>query len=214
MKKQAMTVAQKMRFTAGILYILLAVYEMFITRGNTLYYSVVNGTFVNILALLSAPAAGAMAIWMFASKKVLPAGARRGVVIGTLLAVVYVMTTYTAQAAIVEYSMAWTFPSVFNNPDSDTTMFMYFFMILRLLIMILAAFFVTSSKESMNNASKEEKAEKARMYGRKPEEMAKSRAARPVHKPSAEKPAQSIAPAAEAKPDAAQSMDAPLDVKK
>ena len=176
---KGMTVAQKMRWVAGVIFIVLSGYQLLLTRCIYLYraysageikFSVSNITFSLLYALGLAVAAGAAAIWMLASKKVLPSGARRGVVVAVLLAIVFELLSYQDQIFIIQYSLSSWISGIYSNQ-----MYAYFFMIFRMLLMILATFFVTSSKESLDYVdSSKLPATPVSKRGRLPEEQSES----------------------------------------
>lgn len=143
MKK--MTVAQRTRWIAGGLYILLCVYQMFIAQAVIQGASLSNAYFTWLYAIFVIPAAGAMALWMFSSKEILSAGARRAVVVGTGLMICFELITYSEQTSVIDYMLYSVLPSLYGKP-----IYLYLFMILQMMLMILAAFFVTSCRSSMD----------------------------------------------------------------
>lgn len=126
------------RIGAGVLYLVLAVFQM------GLQYSVVQGTgfgtayFTWTAAVMLIAGAGVMSAWMFSAFKPLKAGARRAILVGTLLAVVFELITFNSQATLINYTLQQLLPSLAGG------WIIYLFIIVRLVIMILAAFFAGS----------------------------------------------------------------------
>lgn len=136
-----------MRWTAGVLYLVLCIYQMLAGYTILIGAGISNATFVWIAAVLIIPISGCMAIWMLGGDSVFSAGLRRGVVVGTAWFVIFELITYSEQTKLINYTFS-TMPALqglYNNQYA-----LYGFMIFRLLLMILAAFFVTSCRDSMD----------------------------------------------------------------
>ncbi len=137
-----MGLGQKVRWIAGGLYLVLAVYQV-----ACVHNVVVQGTFadmgvVALLAIGLVGAATAMAIWMFSSKDILGTGAHRAVIVGTVVAVCYQLLTYKGQAGIIQG--AWQ--AFTGSGDNTPGLLLGALVFVRLLLLILAAFFVLSSR--------------------------------------------------------------------
>ncbi|MGD9559921.1 MAG: hypothetical protein AB7V55_04855 [Oscillospiraceae bacterium] len=128
------------RVAAGILYGVLAIYQMLFTRAVMQGSTLGNVPFVWLAALLFVPLAAVLSIWMFSSYQPLKAGAGRGVLVGTILAVVFELVTFTMQTTMVNYVVQQFLPNLSGNG-----MVLYVLVIIRLVLLILAVFFVINS---------------------------------------------------------------------
>lgn len=161
MKK--MTAGQKMRWVAGGLYLALALFQMFAMRSFIIEqfmsgismpgFPVLQMGLPWLLGLAYIPVFGAMAIWMFAGKNYVAEGARRAVVVGSLLVVAYELMTYDAQVSIVQTMLY----SIFKV-DLGQTIWNVVIIAFRLLLIILAAFFVTSAHGKGDSLERAEEA--------------------------------------------------------
>lgn len=143
MMKKKMTLGQKMRFVAGGTYTVLALYQMLCT-----YYAIQSMLEADMyygwkIAILAIPAFAAMAFWMFASRKVLSGGARRGITVGTILVVCYELLTYRGQVALIGTALYTLIPGLYDNQVAQ-----YAFMLARILLLVLACIFANYSKRS------------------------------------------------------------------
>lgn len=142
-----MTMAQKMRWIAGGMYMLLAVYQLF-----TCLFLMENGSLgglpvVYIFSILLSPLAAGFAVWLFSSRRVLSGAVRRGTVAATVFCVLFELFTYDLQTQAVSL----TLQGVLNTESAhDNSVVLYVLVIIRLLLLILAAFFVTSSRKSLD----------------------------------------------------------------
>lgn len=137
-----MTFGNKMRWVAGGLYGLLAVYQMYLVKPVLVGAPITNLYLTWIHAILLMAGAAVMAVWMFYGRENLSANVRRAVVAGSVFAVIFELMTYSDQADLINYAIYSVLPDQVNN-----TTLQYVLMVLRLLLLILAAFFVTSAKE-------------------------------------------------------------------
>jgi hypothetical protein len=160
MKKSTPT--QKMRWIAGVLYLLLAFYQVLILSGLLQGASLSSSPFTGIAALALAPLAVAMGLWMFASDGVFGAGTRRAVVMGTAWLVLYEIVTYNAQTMLINVTFTQSAVELVAGL-ANQKIWLYFFLVFRLLLMILAAFFVTGCRESAGGAKDDEADERADM---------------------------------------------------
>lgn len=156
MKKPA-TMAQKMRITAGIVYLVLSVYQMLTTIVVLKNATLQMAPFSWMGAIAIAPLAGIMAIWMLSSNAPLSLGARRGTIAGTFLVIVFELLTYTEQVNIINYAFSQYIPSLYSADGSGFALKAA--LLVGLLLMILGAFFAASSSDSMAE-EKEEKVKK------------------------------------------------------
>lgn len=137
-----MTFGNKMRWVAGGLYGLLAVYQMYLVKPVLVGAPITNLYLTWIHAILLMAGAAVMSVWMFYGRENLSANVRRAVVAGSVFAVIFELMTYSDQADLINYAIYSVWPDQVNN-----TTLQYILMVLRLLLLILAAFFVTSAKE-------------------------------------------------------------------
>lgn len=137
-----MTFGNKMRWVAGGLYGLLAVYQMYLVKPVLVGAPITNLYLTWIHAILLMAGAAVMSVWMFYGRENLSANVRRAVVAGSVFAVIFELMTYSDQADLINYAIYSVLPDQVNN-----TTLQYVLMVLRLLLLILAAFFVTSAKE-------------------------------------------------------------------
>ncbi len=127
----------KMRWAAGGLYGLLAVYQMFLYKGILQQGNLTNVYFTWMYGLGLLLGAAAMCAWMFHGREALGEGARRAVVAGTFFCVVFELLTYSAQTDAINITLYMVQPSLVEN-----TVALYTLMVLRLLVLIFAAFLV------------------------------------------------------------------------
>ena len=137
-----MTFGNKMRWVAGGLYGLLAVYQMYLIKPVLVGAPITNLYITWIYAIMLMVGAAVVSVWMFYGRENLSAGVRRAVVAGSVFAVIFELMTYTEQADLINYAIYSMLPDQVNN-----TTLQYILMVLRLMLIILAAFFVTSAKE-------------------------------------------------------------------
>lgn len=137
-----MTFGNKMRWVAGGLYGLLAVYQMYLIKPVLVGVPITNLYLTWIHAILLMVGAAVMSVWMFYGRENLSANVRRAVVAGSVFAVIFELMTYSDQADLINYAIYSVWPDQVNN-----TTLQYILMVVRLLLLILAAFFVTSAKE-------------------------------------------------------------------
>ncbi len=150
-----MTLGQKMRWIAGGLYLVLAVYQTACVHSVVMEGAVAEMGIATLLAITFVALAAGMSIWMFSSKAVLGTGAHRAVMVGTLVALGYELLTYRGQAAIIQ--SAWQ--AFAGNGDNLPGMMLGLLVFVRLLLLILAAFFVLSSRPGPEAAEELEEAD-------------------------------------------------------
>lgn len=146
MKK--LTISQKMRWIAGLIYGLLAVYQMFICRELLGGANLTNATFSWLYAMALIFVASGMCVWMFAGKDVFSSNVQRGVVAATTMFCIFELMTYRDQTTLINYTLYTVFPSLY-----DSLFWQYAFMMIRLLLMILGAFFLTSNRTELDFTS-------------------------------------------------------------
>lgn len=128
--------AKTMRTTAGVLYLVLSVYQMFLTRAVTLGSGFSKAYFTWIYAVALAVGAGVMAVWMFSSAKPVKAVARRAVTVGSILVIAFELITFPGQAVIINFTLQQSLAGI-----ADQALWQYIFIILRI-ILVLAGMFV------------------------------------------------------------------------
>ncbi|NLW79808.1 MAG: hypothetical protein GXY32_10420 [Ruminococcaceae bacterium] len=137
---------RKFRLAAGILYLVLSVYQMFFDQAVLQGAGFGDSPFTWVYATALIAVAGAMAVWMFtAPNKPLHPGARRAVIIVTILMVVFELITYRGQINIINFSLQQVLPSL-----AGMALWQYIFLIIRLLLAIIACFFVVSCYDRGN----------------------------------------------------------------
>lgn len=134
-------VAKTMRLVAGIVYGVLAIYQMFAATFVFSYQAVTNLSIAMLYMGALIPAAGAMAVWLLAGKSAVPEKVRRGLVVATFLVICFELVTYTDQTGVINYTFQIWLPSVATSPIMQ-----YVGIALRLLLMILGAFFVSGAR--------------------------------------------------------------------
>lgn len=153
--KKKMTIAQKMRWTAGALYLALSIYQVFTMRTIITDVAVSSAAVAWVCGVMLAVCAGVMAVWMFTGKTVLSDAVHRAVVVGTSLVVVYEAITLSTQIKMIGYTIQKLMPGnqapvLYTAEGTLNELYLYFFVALRLVLIILAAFFVCSSKKSLD----------------------------------------------------------------
>lgn len=134
-----------MRKVAGVLYGVLAIYQMLLT-----YYGVQQGVSLFDLPIvwqygfLVLFLAAGMAAWMFAASKPLRKGAGNAVVVITALLIVFELLTYEQQASVVSSAMYAQGLSFYQD-----SLAAYLALALQLFLMIVAAFFVAVDRPAV-----------------------------------------------------------------
>lgn len=147
-----------MRVTAGIVYGVLAVLELFSLRfmlNNAAITSVPIAWLFEMAIMLGA---GVLCVWLLGGRNAVPINVRRAVVAGTTLVVIFELVSYSTHTEAINYTLTDWFPSLAQSPN---TIYLLVVMILRLLLMILAAFFVQSACAEMDAEQAEDEAEDA-----------------------------------------------------
>lgn len=146
-----MKMGQKMRWVAGVVYLALAIYQLFTMRFLIMALPSGNGsvpftqfTAVWIIGLLLAFVYAGMAVWMLSGKSFLTGNVQRAIVVATIFVVAYELLSYSSQAEAMQIMLMFTLPSI-----AETTIWQLIFIIIRMVLLILAAFFVTSANEKM-----------------------------------------------------------------
>lgn len=151
-----LTVAQKMRRVAGMLYLALSVYQAALFSVVISMMVPSNTTFSWILQVLLVGGAAAMSVWMFGGDAVLKTGVRRAVVTGTAALVMFQLLNYSMLARAVDYTFA-TYR--FLQPLQGKPTWQYVSLVIQLLLVILAAFFITNCRDALdynkNNAGQD-----------------------------------------------------------
>ena len=146
-------ISTKMRWTAGVLYGLLSLYEMFTVRELFLNAAITSVPIAWLFELLVLVGAGVMAVWLLGGNAALSQGVRRAVIVATTLVVVFELITYSVQVAPISYIIMTVFPS---TATTGTSMHELIAMIIRLLLLILSAFFIQSANAQMDLDKAEE----------------------------------------------------------
>lgn len=151
-----MSFAQKMRWIAGCFYVLLFGFQTY-TMTYALSHQEMALAYLPVswlFAVALIPAAGAMALWMFAGKGGIGGSGRRMAVMGTVLVVLFELLTYESQAEAINAAFYFTAESLYNS-----TMWKFVFMLIRLLLLIFGAFFITCSREGLDGGKNAEAGE-------------------------------------------------------
>lgn len=145
MKK--MSVAQKMRWVAGALYMLLAFYQVFAMHGYISFYPITGFSVAVLMSAMLIPIAAVYGIWLFSSRSILSGAARRATVAATVFCVGFELLTYNTQAG----AFSATLLNTLGLQDKYSNMILlYVLIIVRVLLLVLAAFFATSSKKALD----------------------------------------------------------------
>ena len=151
-------VSTKMRWIAGVIYGLLALYEVFTLKEVLSGAAITNIPIAWLMELAVLLGAGIMAVWMLCGREIVKPEIRRAVVVATALVVLFELLTYEVQAGGIGYTLAAMFP---NTMGAGSNLYQLIGMIVRLLLMILAAFFVQSASAEMDIEKAEADAEDA-----------------------------------------------------
>ncbi len=185
-----MTVAQKMRVTAGVFYTVLCLYQMFLTYTVVQQATPAQSSFVWLADIALMAGAAVMALWMFARDGVFSGRVRAAVAVGTGLVIAFQLLHWVTETTVINYTLSALLPSLVGQ-----SIFLYFFVVFRLLLLVLGAFFVLSCAEGMDYkpGSKEKgDGEAAAVAAAKPSDTA----------PDLDKPLDVAAPEDEEKPAA------------
>ncbi len=139
--------SKTMRWTAGVIYGVLALFEVLALRYVLANASISQIPVAWVFEIILLLGASVMAVWMLGGNAVVKPSARRAVVVATALVVLFELLTYKAQTDAILYSLGEWFPSMMQGGGS---LYLLIAMIVRLLLLILAAFFVQSASAEMD----------------------------------------------------------------
>ncbi len=150
--------SKKMRRISGIIYGVLAIYEMIVLRYIVQNAAIIDIPIAWLVQLLIMVSSGAMAAWLLAGDTAISKEKRRVVTVITALVVIFQLISYSTQALLMDYAVSMLFPTM---EMTGTSIYQLIGMLIRMLLLVLGAFFVQSASEEMDNAEElKEAAEK------------------------------------------------------
>ena len=149
-----LTMAQKMRWGAGLVYGLLCLYQAFI------FQAMVHTTIVffdaqpnmQLYFWFAAPliaGAGVMSVWMFFGTGYFSSDVRRAAIVGTVLVVCSELVCYDVQSSIINLALV----KIARN-FTNVRIAVYFLIVLRLMLLILGAFCVSNNSLEVDTPPK------------------------------------------------------------
>lgn len=142
------TYQTKMRWTAGVMYFLLFVYQLLVYRMFNSDYSFVSLPTALFAEILLVVPFAIGAIKLLAGEGTVAKGVRRGVVVASLLYVLFEVINYKVLAEYTAAALSAMFPNSFAVAAVSTQNVMqYVVIVLRLVLVVLAAFFVITSAD-------------------------------------------------------------------